>query len=456
MQINLTTGKPGAPKGFYPFSPYVPHDPSTFLYIGNMHAHAVPFEFSGWREETMAWKTGAYLNGNLNPSPTYRITGPDALRFLSDTCVNGFSNFPIASGKHGIMCNEKGQVISDGVLVRLGEDDFITYWMDPYISYALEKGNYDAKGQDLTGEVFLFQLAGPRSLEILEKATGQDFHDVKFMRAKEGSIDGMGFYALRMGMAGTLAYELHGATKDAHAIYQALMKAGEEFGIRRLGQRAYMMNHTEDGFPQAYYHFPYPWAEDKVFAERIGPLVNAMWNPLRGSMGQDLEPRYREVVELGWSKMVKLDHDFVGRAAIEKLIANPVRTMVTLLWNTEDILDVHRSQFQPGEHFLPMDDPNNPCGTGLYADRVEKNGKFVGVSSGRAYSYNYRAMLSLCSINVEEAEFGNEVEVIWGEPGTRQKRIRAIVSRFPYLNEGRNQSVDTSTIPRQFATAVEA
>jgi glycine cleavage system aminomethyltransferase T len=426
----------------------VPFDPAVSLYVGNTFAHAVPYEHTDWREETMAWKSTAYLHGNLNPSPTYRVKGPDALKFFSDTCVNGFAKFPIHSGKHAIMCNEKGQVMMDGVLVRLAEDDFITYWMAPYVVYALQKGNYNAVGEDLTGKVYLFQLAGPRSLEILERATKNDMHDVRFMGVKSTAIGDMKFDVLRMGMAGTLGYELHGRIEDAKAVYSALMEAGAEFGVKRLGQFAYMMNHTEDGFPQAYYHFPYPWAEDKEFAAWLGGQTDMFWSQLRGSMGNDIRLRYRTLVELGWEKMAKFDHDFVGRAAIEKEIAHPHRRMVTLVWSTEDIMAIHRSQYEPGQPYPPMDSAGHFVGRGLFADKVLKNGKVVGISSGRAYSYNYRQMLSLCSIDVDQADLGNEVIVLWGDDGTRQKEIRAHVSRFPYLNEGRNQTVDVNSIPR--------
>ena len=445
--------RPGMQSPAMPHSPFVPHDPSVHLYIGNTFPHAVPYEHSGWRQETMAWKESAYLNGNLNPSPTYRIKGPDALEFLTSVCVNSLANFPVGSGKHAILCAASGLLMMDGVLVRLAEDEFITYWMAPYIAYALEKGRFEAVGEDLTGKVFLFQLAGPRSLEILDQPTGADLHDIRFMRARESSIAGMKFNVLRMGMAGTLAYELHGKVEEAIPVYEALLRAGAQFGIRRLGQRAYMMNHTEDGFPQAYYHFPYPWLEDKGYMDwlrhnGLDGYWSHVWSNLRGSLGGDIRLRYRNPVELGWSKMIKFDHDFVGRAALEKEVAQPRRQMVTLEWNTEDVLDVHASQYRAGDHYLPLDSPNDAPGTGLWADQVLKDGKAVGVSSGRAYSYNYRRMISLCSIDVGQATLGNEVIVLWGEPGMPQKQIRARVERFPYLNENRNQEVDVSRIPR--------
>jgi glycine cleavage system aminomethyltransferase T len=413
----------------------------------------VPYEYSGWRDETMAWKETCYLHGNLNPSPTYRIKGSEAIKFLSDTCVNSFANFPIGTGKHAIMCNEEGLVMMDGVLLRLGEDDFVTYWLAPYIAYALMKGNYNAAGEDLTGKVFLFQIAGPRSLEILETATEECLHDIKFMHHRMSSIDGMEARILRMGMAGTLAYEVHGKVEDARPVYNAILKAGESFGIRRLGIRAYMMNHTEDGFPQAYYHFPYPWAEDKGFADFLAKFGGTLGYGVgfEGSMGMDVRLRYRNPVELGWASMIKFDHEFVGRKALEKEVAHPRRKMITLVWNKEDIMDVYASQFKPGEPYRNMDSPNHLSFEQgphtFHADQVLKDGKVVGISSGRAYSYYFREMISLCSIDVKYGDLGTEVIVLWGDPGTRQKEIRAKVSRFPYLSENRNQVVDVSGIP---------
>jgi len=57
-------------------------------------------------------------------------------------------------------------------------------------------------------------------------------------------------------------------------------------------------------------------------------------------------------------------------------------------------------------------------------------------------------MVSLCTIDPAYAEIGTEVEIVWGSEGTRQKRIRAKVARYPYLNEERNSDVDVASVPR--------
>jgi len=439
-----------------PHSPFVPFDQDVYLYYFNVKGYpfAIPLEYTGWRDEQLSWKKSCYVHGNLNPSPTYRVKGRDAIKLFTETCVNSFANFPAGQGKHSIMCNEGGLNMMDGVLIRVGEDDFITYWMWPYVEYALKKGNYNATGEHLTGQVFLFQVAGPRSLEVLETAAGDCLHDIEFMHHRLSRIDGKEVRILRVGMAGTLAYEVHGNIQDAWPIYEIIYKAGEPLGIRKLGYHTYMMNHTEDGFPQAYYHFPYPWEEDEGFSKFLDsvnyPLRFRNWN-YRGSTGSDLRQRYRNPVELGWGGMIKFDHEFVGRKALEKEMANPRRKMVTLVWNKEDVIDVYASQFEPGETYPLMDAPiHHPAigGPVMYADQVlQKDGKLVGISSGRAYSNYFREMISLSSIDVKYGNIGTEVIVVWGDPGTRQKKIRAKVSRFPYLSDNRNEVLDVSKIP---------
>ncbi len=223
--------------------------------------------------------------------------------------------------------------------------------------------------------------------------TGDDLHDIRFAHFRPSSIDGMEVTVLRVGMPGTLAYELHGKAEDGPAVYNAVLKAGEPFGIRRLGFRAYLMQHTEGGFPQAFNHFPHPWLEDEDFLtylEKIG-IRSRYTNVCKGSMGPDLRLRYRSPVELGWSKMINFNHDFVGRKALEKEVAHPRRKMVTLVWNTEDIIDVYASKFRPGEPYASMDNPYERfvegAGWTYFADQVLKDGKLVGISSGRTLQF---------------------------------------------------------------------
>ena len=114
--------------------------------------------------------------------------------------------------------------------------------------------------------------------------------------------------------------------------------------------------------------------------------------------------------------------------------------MVTLVWNSDDVVDVYASLFRQGEPYQYMEIPTNNYGY-MWADKVLKDGKLVGVTTSRGYSYYFRQMLSLCTIDVEHSQPGTEVTVVWGNPGERQKEIRATVAPAPYKKDNRRIDV---------------
>jgi len=159
---------------------------------------------------------------------------------------------------------------------------------------------------------------------------------------------------------------------------------------------------------------------------------------------ENIADYYRSPVELGWAKNIAFDHDFLGRDALEREIASPRRTMRTLVWDSEDVIDVYASLFRQGEPFHFMDMPRDQRGF-MWADKVlDKDGKLVGVSTSRGYSYYFRRMISLCTIDIHQSEPGKHVCLIWGNPGEPQKEIRATVAPAPYKTD--NRRVDLSTL----------
>src|SRR5207248_2614498 len=151
---------------------------------------------------------------------------------------------------------------------------------------------------------------------------------------------------------------VHGKLEDARAVHSAILKAGEPFGIERIGMQVYGMNHTENGFPQASIHFMIAWHEDAGFIRYLGDaagLYAEHFSNLTGSAGSDLARRYCNPVEIGWGHVIKFDHDFIGREALEKELAKPRRKVVTLVGNPEDVLAIYASHFETGEEYLFME-----------------------------------------------------------------------------------------------------
>jgi glycine cleavage system aminomethyltransferase T len=432
-----------------PLAPMVPFDPRVQTYT-RFTGSFEPYEFTGWVDECMSWKTTCYV-GDWSPlSNKFLVKGPDAVRFFSDISVNGFGKFDVGQAKHSIQCNDEGKVVCEGVLMRLAEDEVLftcgpTYWTE----YQFRKGGYDAEGTQLGLSQFIIQLQGPNSIHVLEKATGESQRDYGFMRFRKTAIGNRDFYALRQGMSGELGFELHGNSEHGQAVYQALLDAGAAFGIRRLGGRTKMINHVEACFPTPSVDYipamhgqgdyvEWTRARDPVFVN-ISRIATAGSQPIG-----DPRELHRSPVELGWMRNIKFDHDFIGRAALEPEVASPRRLMRTLVWNSDDVMDVYASLFREGDPFQVMELPRNLLGC-IWIDKVMQGGAVVGHSTSRCYSYHFRQMISLSTMDTAHADIGTPVTVLWGAPGGPQREIRATVAPAPYKQD--NRRLDVRTLP---------
>jgi glycine cleavage system aminomethyltransferase T len=180
------------------------------------------------------------------------------------------------------------------------------------------------------------------------------------------------------------------------------------------------------------------------------------WLPANGYEGMsslggslestDIRDYYLTPYDIGYGPIVKFDHDFPGRAALEKMVASPRRKKVTLAWNADDAEKTFGTMFRKGENAKYIDFPSAVYSTLPY-DKVTKNGKTIGVSTWSGYSYNERSMLSLAMLEVEHVESGTEVTLVWGESGGgtkkstvephRQVEIRATVGPVPFSSVAR-------------------
>ena len=444
---------------------YNPMNEGASLLIGSSQINLFPYTYTGWRDETDSWKKTVYLGAALMNSPILDVTGPDLSRFFNRICVNNFDIFSIGRIKHAVICNDKGQIMTDGVVMKTAEDTYRTYWLNPILGYLVDKlkKEYDIVCEDLTGKEYFFQIAGPLSLKVMEKACGCDLHDLAFANHRLIKINDRDVRILRLGMTGNLAYEIHGDINDATVVYSAVWDAGKDFEMRKLGQLAYCMNHTEGGYPNIHIHYPLPWfeSEDLGFEGLASYLSQFPWlayynynRRLIGSLGDDLQSRFVTPIDVGWSSLIRFDHEFTGKAALELAAKTISRQVVTLEWNADDIADVYSSQFRGFEvepYDFIEDRPNDVFYFGgdqftYLADKVVSHDKMVGISVGRGVSNYYRRMISLAFIEPAYAKEGSELAIIWGSPGRPQKKIRARVARFPYLNFDRNNELNTNSV----------
>jgi glycine cleavage system aminomethyltransferase T len=405
------------------------------------------FEFNGWKRESLSWKTGCYIHAGLSGPSQTTFTGSQAAEFLSGLCINGFETFRVGGTKHAVMLTDAGLIACHALMHRDAEDRFRMFAAPPWAIYQAVRSPLDV--QFSVDEIYLLQIAGPTSLQTLERATGESLRDIGFLDYRPTTVDGVPTEICRIGMSGTLAYELRGPITDGPAVYDAVVRAGADFGLERLGWRTYMVNHVEGGFPQLTWTFMFAAYEDPGYADFVRAndddllIVSGSVDP------NDMRARYRTPVELDWHRAARFDHDFIGRSALEAEVADPKRTIVTLRWNPQDVIDIYASLFRDGEPYATLELPLQFLhrGAHAHADHVLHAGRPVGVSSGTIYSLWFREVISHATIDRELAREGTEVIVRWGDFRGPIKDVRATVARYPYLDLQPNQSYDLSVVP---------
>ena len=293
-------------------------------------------------------------------------------------------------------------------------------------------------------KAYRYQIQGPNALKVMEKVTGKPVPEIKFFHMDAFTIGGKHVRALRHGMVGQPGWELFGPWEEGDAVRDALLEAGRELGIRQVGARTYPTSTIESGWIPSPLPAVYTGDDMKAYRQWLKPTAYESMASLGGSFySNDIRDYYLTPWDLGYGSLVKFDHDFFGRSALEKMAASPQRKKVTFVWDGEDLARAMGALFQGGPGNLPkyVDLPLANYAT-LPFDKVVKDGQTVGLSTYTAYTYNERAMLSLGCINAEFSEPGTQVTVVWGEEGGgsskptverhSQVMIRATVAPAPY------------------------
>jgi vanillate/3-O-methylgallate O-demethylase len=422
-------------------------EPITYITVGE---RLRPWEFNGWKAESLSWKRSCYIHAGLS-GPVVVIEGGDADAFVRHICTNDLASLAEGKMRHAIMCHDDGFIASHGILQRYASGQYRIFAGGPWPLFKAMQGKFDVKVS--MQDCFLTQVAGPRSLEALQRASGDDLSDIQFLRYRKSRIAGKVVEVGRIGMSGNLAYEVRGPIADGAVVFDAIYQANRDIAIERLGWRTYLVNHVEGGFPQMMWTFNSAMTRDPFFLKAVG--ADYFINHLKqtGSVApQNTEARLRTPFDLNWDRSVRFDHEFIGRARLEPLARNPPRRTVTLRWNADDVIDIYASLFRQGEEYKTMELPTTPTWQDNFtshADHVLHAGRHVGVSSGNIYSYHFRQSLSMGCLDADLCTPGTELTVLWGDHGGRIKEVRVTVERFPYLQEGRNDAVNPAAERQQ-------
>ncbi|CAN7248308.1 FAD-dependent oxidoreductase [Rhizobium sp. LjRoot30] len=230
----------------------------------------------------------------------YEMSGPDALKALDWICANDVSK-PVGRLTYTQLLNTRGGIEADLTVARLAEEKFYIVtgtgfrthdfgWIEDHIPAGL-----DATLKDVTEDWGTLSLMGPKARDVLAAVTDTDVSNAAFPfgHVRELDIAGHIVRALRVTYVGELGWELHVPIAAIGAVFDRLMEAGKDYGIRPIGYRALESLRLEKGY--------------------------RAW-------GSDITPNDTPVeAGLGWAVKLKKNTDFFGRNALQQIQGKPLK-----------------------------------------------------------------------------------------------------------------------------------
>jgi vanillate/3-O-methylgallate O-demethylase len=419
-----------------------------------------PSQYTDWRDEQEAARTTAVMFDMGRHMTDLYLRGPDVYRLLADTGINSFASFGKNKAKQFVACSQDGHVVGDAILFGL-EDDEVNLVGNPmapnWVGYHADTGDYDVevvrdtrvvenKGRRRT---FRYQIQGPNSQAIVERAYGKPLPQIKFFHIGEFTVGGCPVRALNHTMTGipgleTTGLEIWGPIDQGPTVLQALLEAGTEFGLRQGGSSALITAGLESGWLGLFVPAIYSGEHLEPYRRHLSADGFEASASLGGSFSpDDIEQYYLTPWDLGYGRLIKFDHEFIGRPALEKLVDQPHRRMVWLRWNDADATRVYAdSLFNGRRHAKYMTVPNAAYATFQY-DQVVSDDRPIGLSTRVGYTGNVGGWSSLAILDEEIVRDGAEVTVVWGEAdgGSAnpmveqhvQTEVRATISTSPLV-----------------------
>ncbi|MBK5268620.1 MAG: aminomethyltransferase family protein [Acidimicrobiia bacterium] len=342
---------------------------------------------------------------DTSPLYKYRIQGGDAETFLAGLLTRNIRKCRPGNAQYTIWCDDNGFIIEDGVIIRQSETEFLLSTAEPNLAYFEDRiGRLQVTIDDISDDMAALAVQGPRSKTILTELI-PEVAGLGYFQATEAKIGEAPVVISRTGFTGDLGYEIWVENDYGLAVWDAVARAGEGYGILPFGTTALLMARIEAGLALIDVDFSssrYAWTD----ADRTTPMELGL-----GWMVRDIDDG---------------DRQFIGRRAIlREMVAGSRWNLIGLLIDWRDWFDVYdRNGLVPPKDHLPHESES------ILYDATDQP---VGYATSLMYSPMVQRHIAIARVQPELAVPGNQVNMEVTINHTWQQ-VKAQTTRMPFYN----------------------
>ena len=345
---------------------------------------------------------------DVSPLWKYLVTGPDAARLLDRIVTRDVTKCQVGQVLYTPWCDSGGKVIDDGTIARLDEGTFRLTSAEPNLRWlAMNAVGMSVQVEDVSERMGALALQGPLSRAILQQVSPADLAALKYFRLTQTTIRDIPVTISRTGYTGDLGYEIWVDSARAVPLWDALMEAGNGYGITPAGI----------------------WALDVARIEAGLVMLDVDYHSAHHALIEDQKSSPFEL-SLGWTVSLTKGAYNGRRALAAEKARGSVWGFVGLDVDWESLERLH------AVHHLP---PQLPTVAWRQSTPVYRNGKQIGYASSGCWSPLLKKYLALAHLQAPHFAPGTQVAMEVTVEHQR-KQADAVVGKLPFFDPDRKRA----------------
>ena len=173
----------------------------------------------------------------------FLISGENALELIQKVCSNDASKLVDGKAQYSCFPNEEGGIVDDLIVYRINADKYLLVVNASNIekdwNWISQHNTMDATMRDMSDEYSLLAIQGPKAAEAMQSLTDVDLANMKFYTFEVAPFAGVENVIISAtGYTGSGGFEIYFKNEDAEQVWDAVMEAGKDFGIKPIGLAA--------------------------------------------------------------------------------------------------------------------------------------------------------------------------------------------------------------------------
>ncbi len=331
----------------------------------------VSYEGVNAEHETVRNAVGVF---DVSHMGEFLITGPNALELIQKVCSNDVSKLVDGQAQYNCLPNETDGIVDDLIVYKFEEGKYLLVVnasnIDKDWEWISKNNTMGAEMRNLSDDYSLLAIQGPKAVEAMQSLTSEDLSAIKFYHFKVADFAGIEYVIISAtGYTGSGGFEIYCKNSEVEQVWNKIMEAGKDFGIKPIGLAARDTLRLEMGYCL------------------YGNDINDTTSPLEAG--------------LGW--ITKFTKDFINSENLKKQKEEGVKRKLI--------------GFELNERGIPRHD----------YEIVDKEGKNIGIVTSGTMAPSLSKGIGMGYVTIENSAPGTEIFI-----QIRNKPVAATIVKTPF------------------------